>query len=296
MAKLGFIGLGIMGTPMAGHLLKAGHEVFLNTRSDVPQNLIDLGGVSCINPKIVAQNADIIFTMVPDTPDVEKVLFSKDGLASGLSNGKYVVDMSSISPIKTKEFAKEINSLECEYLDAPVSGGEQGAIDACLSIMVGANEDAFNTIKPYFEILGKTITLIGENGAGQTTKLANNLVVALNIQAVSEALVFASKSGVDPQKVKDALMGGSASSKALDVQGQKIINRDFEPGFRIELHQKDLNNALESAKALNVSLPHTASVFQNFNSCFAKGLEKEDNSALVKILEQMSECEVKNIK
>lgn len=293
MAKLGFIGLGIMGCPMAGHLLTAGHEVYLNTRSQIPQNLIDLGGIACINPKIVAQNADIIFTMVPDTPDVQKVLFEEHGVASGLSKGKYVVDMSSISPIETKDFAKKINELSCEYLDAPVSGGEQGAIDGVLSIMVGANEEAFNFVKPYFEIMGKTITLIGENGAGQTTKLANQIAVALNIQAVSEALVFASKAGVDPQKVKDALMGGSAQSKALAVQGQKILDRNFEPGFRIELHQKDLNNALNSAKALNVSLPNTANVFQAFNSCFANGIEKEDNSALVKILEQMANCQVK---
>ena len=294
MAKLGFIGLGIMGAPMAGHLINAGHTLYLNTRSKIPSKLLENGGIECSTPKEVAQNADIIFIMVPDTPDVQKVLFEENGVAAGLSKGKYVVDMSSISPIETKEFAVKINSLGCEYLDAPVSGGEQGAIDACLSIMVGATQNAFETIKPYFEIMGKTITLIGENGAGQTTKLANQIAVALNIQAVSEALVFAAKAGVDPQKVKDALMGGSAQSKALAVQGQKILDRNFEPGFRIELHQKDLNNALNSAKALNISLPNTANVFQSFNSCFANGIQKEDNSALVKVLEQMANCEVRS--
>ena len=293
MAKLGFIGLGIMGTPMAGHLLKAGYEVYLNTRSETPQELIDLGGIACVNPQIVAQNADIIFIMVPNTPDVEKVLFDKHGLASGLSKGKYVVDMSTISPLETKEFAKKINDLGCEYLDAPVSGGDVGAKNGTLSIMVGANDDAFDSVLPFFQIMGENITLVGKNGDGQIAKLANNIIVALNIEAVSEALVFASKAGADPQKVKDALMGGFATSKVLDIHGQKMIDRTFEPGFKVALHQKDLNLALDNAQKLGVALPNTANTQQLYNSCIADGEGQKDHSSLVKSIEKLSNFEIK---
>lgn len=290
--KLGFVGLGIMGTPMAGHLIAAGHTVFISTRSKVPDELAKSAATICASPAEVAKQADIIITMVPDTPDVEKVLFGEQGIASGLSKGKIVVDMSSISPIETKVFAQRINALGCEYLDAPVSGGQLGAKGATLTIMVGGSEATFAKVKPVFELMGKNITLVGGNGAGQVTKVANQIIVALNIEAVAEALVFASKAGADPAKVREALMGGFASSKILEVHGERMIKRTFDPGFRIELHQKDLNLALSSAKALGVSLPNTASAQELFNSCSAYGGKAWDHSAMVKALEKMANFEI----
>jgi 2-hydroxy-3-oxopropionate reductase len=290
--KLGFIGLGIMGAPMAGHLLAAGHELFVNTRSKVPDELAKSAAIICASPAEVAQRANIIFTMVPDTPDVEKVLFGENGVAQGLSKGKIVVDMSSISPIATKEFAKKINVLGCEYLDAPVSGGQVGAKGGTLTIMVGGQDSTFQTVKPLFDLMGKNITLVGNNGAGQVTKVANQIIVALNIEAVSEALVFASKAGADPAKVREALMGGFAGSKILEVHAERMIKRTFDPGFRIELHQKDLNLALTSAKALGVSLPNTATAQELFNSCAAYGGNAWDHSAMVRALEKLANFEI----
>lgn len=290
--KLGFIGLGIMGAPMAGHLLAAGHTVYVNTRSQVPQELVNSAAIVCSNAAEVASKADIIITMVPDTPDVEKVLFGENGIATGISKGKIVVDMSSISPIASKEFAQRINALGCEYLDAPVSGGQLGAKGATLSIMVGGSEATFAKVKPIFELMGKNITLVGDNGAGQITKVANQIIVALNIEAVAEALVFAAKAGADPAKVREALMGGFASSKILEVHGERMIKRTFDPGFRIELHQKDLNLALSSAKALGVSLPNTATAQELLNSCSAHGGKAWDHSAMVKALEKMANFEI----
>ena len=290
--KLGFVGLGIMGAPMAGHLVNAGHEVFINTRSKVPEGLASSSAVQCSSPQEVASKADIIFTMVPDTPDVEKVLFGDNGIASGLTKGKVVVDMSSISPISTKEFAKKINALGCDYLDAPVSGGELGAKNATLSIMVGGDEGVFEKVKPVFELMGKNINLVGGNGDGQTAKVANQIIVALNIEAVAEALLFASKAGADPAKVRQALMGGFASSKILEVHGERMVKRTFDPGFRIELHQKDLNLALNSARALGVSLPNTATAQELFNSCAAHGGKAWDHSAMVRALEKLANFEI----
>lgn len=290
--NLGFIGLGIMGAPMAGHLVNAGHCVFIHTRSKVPELLATSTAQQCASPKEVAQNADIIFTMVPDTPDVEKVLFGENGVAAGLSKGKIVVDMSSISPIATKEFAKKINALGCDYLDAPVSGGEVGAKNATLSIMVGGDESVFNLVKPVFDLMGKNINLVGGNGDGQTAKVANQIIVALNIEAVAEALLFASKAGADPAKVRQALMGGFAGSKILEVHGERMVKRTFDPGFRIELHQKDLNLALNSARSLGVALPNTATAQELFNSCSAHGGKSWDHSAMVRALEMMANFEV----
>jgi 2-hydroxy-3-oxopropionate reductase len=290
--KLGFIGLGIMGSPMAGHLLKGGHQVFVTTRSQVPEDLIKAGAVACKTAADVAKEADIIFTMVPDTPDVEKVLFGENGISSGITKGKTVIDMSSISPIATKEFAKKMNDLGCDYVDAPVSGGQVGAQNATLSIMVGADEGVFNKVKPLFELMGKNINLVGGNGSGQTAKVANQIIVALNIEAVGEALLFAAKAGADPAKVRQALMGGFASSKILEVHGERMVNRTFNPGFRIELHQKDLNLALSSAKALGVSLPNTATAQELFNSCAAHGGKAWDHSAMVKALEKLANFEI----
>jgi len=290
--NLGFIGLGIMGAPMAGHLVNAGHCVFIHTRSKVPELLATSTAQQCASPKEVAQNADIIFTMVPDTPDVEKLMFGENGVAAGLSKGKIVVDMSSISPIATKEFAKKINALDCDYLDAPVSGGEVGAKNATLSIMVGGDENVFNRVKPVFDLLGKNINLVGGNGDGQTAKVANQIIVALNIEAVAEALLFASKAGADPAKVRQALMGGFAGSKILEVHGERMVKRTFDPGFRIELHQKDLNLALNSARSLGVALPNTATAQELFNSCSAHGGKSWDHSAMVRALEMMANFEV----
>ena len=268
---IGFIGLGIMGGPMAHHLRKAGHPVFTHTRSKTPDYLQEAGVLLCANPVEVAQKADIIFLMLPDTPDVEQVLFGAHGVAQGLSKGKIVVDMSSISPIATKEFAQRICSMGCEYLDAPVSGGEVGAKNATLTIMVGGTEIAFDRVKPLFELMGKNITLVGGHGDGQTAKVANQIIVALTIEAVAEALLFAARAGADPAKVREALMGGFASSRILEVHGERMIKRTFEPGFRIELHQKDLNLALSAARTLGLSLPSTAATQQLFSSCVAHG-------------------------
>jgi len=286
--NIGFIGLGIMGAPMAGHLAKAGHRLFVTTRSTVRDEIKQAGATVCPSAKSVAEQADIVFIMVPDTPDVQKVLFADDGVAAGLKKGKTVVDMSSISPIETKEFAKRINALGCDYLDAPVSGGEVGAKAGSLTIMVGGPEATFEKIKPLFELMGKNITLVGGNGDGQTCKVANQIIVALNIAAVGEALVFASKAGADPAKVRQALMGGFAASRILEVHGERMIKRTFNPGFRIGLHQKDLSLALAGARALGVALPQTAGAAQLMQVCAANGMQDLDHSATVRALELMA--------
>lgn len=292
MSKLGFIGLGIMGKPMAGHLIAAGHELYLNSIPEVPAELIAAGGKPCATAKEVAEAADIVFIMVPDTPHVEAVLFGANGLAEGLSPGKIVVDHSSISPIATKDFARRINELGCEYLDGPVSGGEVGAVNATLSIMCGGAEETFVKLKPLLDLMGKNITLVGGNGDGQTCKVANQIIVALNIEAVGEALLFASKMGADPARVREALMGGFASSKILEIHGDRMVKRTFDPGFRIELHQKDLNLALSNAKQIGLSLPNTATAQELFNACAANGGATWDHSAMVKALELLANHEV----
>ena len=266
MTTIGFIGLGIMGAPMAGHLIDAGHKVVTHThRSPVPDDLKAKGVENLSTLKAVAEAADVIIMIVPDTPQVEEVLFADNGIAAGLSHGKLVIDMSSISPIDTKAFAEKIAALGCDYVDAPVSGGEVGAKAASLTIMVGATDAGFARAKPLFDLMGKNITHVGPIGAGQTTKVANQIIVALNIEAVAEALLFASKAGADPAKVRQALMGGFASSKVLEIHAERMINRTFAPGFRIRLHQKDLNLALQNAKAMGISLPNTATAQELFN-------------------------------
>jgi len=287
MSKLGFIGLGIMGTPMAAHLIKAGHQLFMTTLGPVPAELSAAGGAACATAQEVTQQADIIFLMLPDTPDVNKVLFGDNGVASGLTAGKTVVDMSSISPMDTKVFAQKINALGCDYLDAPVSGGEVGAKAASLTIMVGGPQAAFDLVKPLFDLMGKNITLVGGNGDGQTCKVANQIIVALNIAAVGEALLFASKAGADPAKVRQALMGGFASSRILEVHGERMIKRTFDLGFRIKLHQKDLGLAMQGARELGLALPQTAGAAQLMQVCAANGMADLDHSALVKALELM---------
>jgi len=290
--KLGFIGLGIMGAPMALNLVNDGHQLFVTTRSKVPDSLS--AATACANAAEVARNADIVFLMVPDTPDVEKVLFGGNGVAEGLagSKGKIVVDMSSISPIATKVFAQKIKDVGADYVDAPVSGGEVGAKAASLTIMCGGDDAVFEKVRPLFEKLGKNITLVGGVGAGQTTKVANQIIVALNIAAVGEALLFASKAGADPAKVRQALMGGFAASRILEVHGERMIKRTFAPGFRIKLHQKDLALALAGARELGVALPQTAGAAQLMQALAANGGGDLDHSALVKALELMADHEV----
>lgn len=285
--KIGFIGLGIMGAPMCGHLIAAGHELFIHTRKAAPAD-IAAKAKGCASAAAVAQAAEVIILMLPDTPDVESVLFSQGGVAEGLTKGKTVVDMSSISPMETKAFAKKIEALGCDYVDAPVSGGEVGAKAASLTIMCGGTEAAFERVKPLFEKMGKNITRVGGVGDGQTCKVANQIIVALNIAAVGEALVFASKAGADPAKVRQALMGGFAASRILEVHGERMIKRSFNPGFRIGLHQKDLSLALDSARTLGVALPQTAGAAQLMQACAANGMDQLDHSALVKALELMA--------
>jgi 2-hydroxy-3-oxopropionate reductase len=290
--KLGFIGLGIMGAPMAGHLVRAGHQLFVHTRGKVPPAIAETSATQCTSARGVAERADIVFVMVPDTPDVEAVLFSENGVAAGLAKGKAVVDMSSISPIATKEFARRIEAIGCTYLDAPVSGGEVGAKNATLSIMVGGPQETFDRVKPLFELMGKNITRVGGNGDGQTAKVANQVIVALTIEAVGEALLLAARAGADPARVREALMGGFASSKILEVHGDRMIKRTFDPGFRIELHQKDLNLALGTARALGVALPNTATAQELFNACAAHGGRAWDHSAMVRALETLANFEI----
>jgi 2-hydroxy-3-oxopropionate reductase len=292
MSKIGFIGLGIMGTPMAGHLRSAGHELFLFDIQPVPKQLIEQGGIACGSAREAAEKSEFVITMVPDTPNVAAALFGAGGVAEGLSPGKIVIDMSSISPVETKQFAKRINALGCQYLDAPVSGGEVGAKAASLTIMVGGPETAFEKAKSLFDLMGKNVTLVGGNGDGQTCKVANQIIVALTIEAVGEALLFASKMGASPAKVRKALMGGFASSRILEVHGERMINRSFDPGFRIELHQKDLSLALSSARQVGLSLPNTATAQELFNACAARGGRAWDHSAMVRALELLANHEI----
>src|SRR6202162_6205354 len=286
--KIGFVGLGIMGHPMALNLIKGGHQLYVYGKRTCPTPVKEAGATVCDTLKSIAEQSEVIIVMVPDTPDVEAVLFAPDGIVSGLSAGKTVVDMSSISPIETKEFAKKIAEKGCGYVDAPVSGGEVGAKAASLTIMVGGSEKEFPRVDPLFELMGKNITLVGDVGAGQTTKVANQFIVALTIEAVGEALLFASKAVADPAKVREALMGGFASSRILEVHGERMIKRTFDPGFRIELHQKDLSLALSGARALNMSLPNTATTQELFNCAAALGGKGWDHSGLVRVLEHLA--------
>jgi 2-hydroxy-3-oxopropionate reductase len=291
--KIGFIGVGIMGRPMAGHLQKAGHDLLLvQHRSPLPEELLAGGAVACGSAAEVAKATEVVILMLPDTPDVERALFGADGVAAGLKPGTHVIDMSSIDPIATCDFARRIADAGCHYVDAPVSGGEVGAKAASLTIMCGGSEAALAHVRPLLELMGKNITHVGDVGAGQVAKVANQIVVALNIEAVAEALLFASKAGADLAKVREALMGGFAASRVLEVHGQRMIDRTFAPGFRIGLHQKDLNLALSSARALGMALPHTASAQQLFSACVAHGGTDWDHSAMVRALEALADHQI----
>lgn len=285
--KIGFIGLGIMGRPMALNLKKAGHDILAPERRSLT-DAIRAEVTVLADATAVAKAADTIILMVPDTPDVEAALFGEGGVVAGLSAGKLVIDMSSISPTRTRAFAEKIGALGCDWVDAPVSGGEVGARNATLTIMCGGSQKAFDRALPLFQLMGKTITRVGDAGAGQTCKVANQILVALNIQAAAEALAFAAKAGADPAKVREAVMGGFASSRALEVHGERMIKRTFAPGFRIRLHQKDLNIALQSAREMGMALPNTAIAQQMFSACVAAGGGDWDHSALVRAIEMLS--------
>jgi 2-hydroxy-3-oxopropionate reductase len=291
--NIGFIGLGIMGRPMAGHLQRAGHRLaVVQHHSALPAEIVEGGAHLCSSVREVAEKSDVVILMVPDTPDVERVLFGSAGVAEGLSAGKLVMDMSSIDPIATRDFAARIREIGCDYVDAPVSGGEVGAKNASLTIMCGGEPAAFERVRPLLELMGKNITHVGAVGDGQVAKVANQIIVALNIEAVSEALVFAAKAGADPAKVREALLGGFASSRVLEVHAERMIKRAFDPGFRIELHQKDLSLALGSARTLGLALPNTASTQQMFSACIARGGAAWDHSALVRVIETLGQCEL----
>jgi 2-hydroxy-3-oxopropionate reductase len=286
--NIGFIGLGVMGRPMAGHLIDTGHKLHLHRVKEVSQFLVDKGGTAMPSGRAVAEASEVIILIVPDTPDVETVLFGKDGVAEGLGEGKLVIDMSSISPVATKDFASRIEALGCDYVDAPVSGGEVGAKNAALTIMAGGKPAAFERARPLFEKMGKNITLVGGVGDGQTAKVANQIIVGLTIEAVAEALTFAKKAGADPAKVREALMGGFAQSRILELHGERMIKRTFEPGFRIRLHRKDLALAVDAARALNISLPNAAATQQLMNAAVARGDGDKDHSGLIQTLEALA--------
>ncbi len=286
--KIGFIGLGVMGRPMTGHLIDAGHEVFLHRVKPKSQDLVEKGGTALDSSREVAEAADIIILMLPDTPDVEAVLFEDGGVVEGLSAGKMVIDMSSISPVATKTFAARIEEKGCAYVDAPVSGGEVGAQNAALTIMVGANEEAFARAKPLFDIMGKTITHVGSVSDGQTAKVANQIIVGLTIEAVAEGLLFAQKAGADPAKVREALMGGFADSTIMKLHGERMIERSFDPGFRIKLHRKDMALAVNAAREIGMALPNAAAVEQMMNAAIARGDGERDHSALYLTLEALA--------
>lgn len=291
--KIGFVGVGIMGRPMAGHLQAGGHDLLLfEHRSSLPPELLAGGARKCASLSELAASSEVIILMLPDTPDVENALFGPDGVAKGLRAGSTVIDMSSIDAIATRSFAKRIREQGCDYVDAPVSGGEVGAKAASLTIMCGADTATFDRLLPVFQLMGKNITHVGDVGAGQVAKIANQIIVALNIEAVAEALLFAAKNGVDPAKVRAALMGGFAASRVLEVHGERMIKRTFDPGFRIALHQKDLNLALSGARSLGMALPNTAMAQQLFSACVARGGGGWDHSAMVRALEALAAKEV----
>lgn len=290
--QLGFIGLGVMGHPMAGHLIAAGHEVHLYRVKEKDKILVEQGGKACASAAQVAGSSEIVFLMLPDTGDVEGVLFGEEGIEHHLAAGKLVVDMSSISPVATKQFAQRLADRGVGYVDAPVSGGEVGAKGATLSIMAGGNEADFARALPLFEKMGKNITRVGNVGDGQTAKVANQIIVGLTIEAVAEALTFASAAGADPARVREALMGGFASSRILEVHGERMVKRTFDPGFRIRLHRKDLSLAIDAARQLDLALPNTAATQQLMNSAIAAGLGDKDHSALVEAVEGLSKLTV----
>ncbi|MGA7750463.1 MAG: 2-hydroxy-3-oxopropionate reductase [Gallionella sp.] len=287
--NVGFIGPGIMGRPMALNLMKGGHTMWAYARrAEAMQPLVAAGAAACTSPAEVAKHADAIFLIVSDTPDVESVIFGETGIAKQARSGSVIVDMSTISPTATKVFAERLAQQGIDMLDAPVSGGETGAINATLSIMVGGKTSVFERVKPLFECMGRNIVHIGDNGAGQVAKACNQIVVAVTIEAVAEALTFARKNGADPAKVREALMGGFAGSKIMEAHGKRMLDNDFKPGFKVGLHQKDMRIVMETAHQLGVALPAAALVTQHLNALMGTGCTDLDSAAVVKIIERMS--------
>jgi 2-hydroxy-3-oxopropionate reductase len=286
MHQIGFIGLGTMGKPMARNLLKAGFSLVVLTRTRAKaEDVLNEGAIWADTPGAVAAQCDAVITMLPDSPDVARVVRE---MFDGARPGSLVMDMSTISPVVARQLARECEARQLDWLDAPVSGGEVGAINATLSIMVGGTETAFNRALPIFQALGKNIVHIGDAGAGQITKAANQIVVALTIEAVSEALVLAAKAGVDPAKVRQALLGGFAQSRILDLHGQRMLERNFKPGFRANLHRKDLGIALATGREYGVPLPVTAQVNEMFNALIAAAQGDADHSSIVTLIEAMA--------
>lgn len=289
MERVGFIGLGTMGKPMARNLIRAGYPLTVHNRSrGAVEELAKEGAQTATSPKEVAASSDIIITVLPDSPDVEVVVTGEQGIFEGARPGMLVIDMSTISPVVARRLAGDAQTRGVDMLDAPVSGGEVGAINGNLSIMVGGKKEAFDRALPLFQAMGKNIVHIGEAGAGQVTKAANQIVVALTIEAVSEALVLAAQAGVDPAKVRQALLGGFAQSRILDVHGQRILDRNFKPGFRTNLHFKDLGIALATGKEYKVPLPATAHVHQMMNALLASGKGDLDHSVLFTLIEELA--------
>jgi len=291
--KIGFIGLGVMGKPMAGNLLKAGYSLVVHNRSrESVKELVSLGAEEAFSPKEVASRSELMITMLPDSPDVELVALGADGLIEGVSEGDIYVDMSTIAPPVAIRIAKAMAEKGVRCLDAPVSGGDVGAQQGTLSIMVGGDEDLFNEVRPIFEVMGKTITLCGPNGAGQTVKACNQIQVALNLIGMAEALVLGAKAGVDPAIVLQVLSGGFAQSRVMDVRGPRVIKRIFEPGFKSKLHYKDLNIIREAARAYGASLPASALAHELFSAMQAQGWGDLDHSAVIRVIELLSNVEV----
>ncbi len=284
--RIGFIGLGIMGRPMARHLLGAGFPLTVHSRSPGPvDELVEAGATRAASPGEVAAASDVVVTMLPDTPDVEQVLFAADGVASGATAGSLVIDMSSIDPIPTRAFADRLAAQGIGMLDAPVSGGERGAIDATLSIMVGGAPEAVERAAQLFAAMGSKVVHVGPSGAGQIAKACNQLVVAATIEAVAEALVLAERAGVDAAKVREALLGGFAGSKILEVHGQRMLDRAFEPGFHARLHRKDARIVLETAKEVRAPVPAFEAVARQLDELVGSGGGELDHSALFTLLE-----------
>jgi 2-hydroxy-3-oxopropionate reductase len=291
---VGFIGLGIMGRPMAKNLMEAGYELVLHNRSpEKAEELAKEGNATAAgSPREAAEACDIIITMLPDSPDVEAVVVGDGGVLEGIRDGALVVDMSTISPVVTEELSEKVREKGASMLDAPVSGGDVGAIDGALSIMVGGSEEDFERARPLFDVMGKVATHVGPIGAGQVVKACNQIVVALTIEAVSEALVLGSRGGVAPEKLVEALSGGLAGSAVMEAKKEKFFSHDFEPGFRIELHHKDLGIALAAGREYGVALPVTAIVDQMLEASKAKGRGDQDHSALLTLLEEAAQHEI----
>ncbi len=294
MKKIGFIGLGIMGKPMSLNLLKAGYElVVFDIFSGSMEEVVAAGAEAGNSPKDVASRTDIIITMLPNSPEVKEVILGENGIIEGAREGSIVVDMSSIAPLVSRELAEDLAKKQVRMLDAPVSGGEPKAIEGTLSIMVGGSQSDFDECLPIFKVVGASAVLCGDIGAGNVTKLANQIIVAGNIAAMSEALVLATKSGVDPDKVYQAIRGGLAGSTVLDAKAPLVMDRKFDPGFRIKLHIKDLGNVMETGHEVGVPLPITASIMEMMQALKVDGLGEADHGALIKYFEKLSNIEVK---